>query len=708
MKSDNEYYSVVAAYEHDGRLWYYRLADIDPINHDIIEANYNTDDNGYLYEPVSFYSNENKDLFKTIIKKWMYDEVNDRYQRFLNCDIKGKVYEISFLEDDIEYKEYDENYVREVLHNGFCLDDSVNNDFLLVVGKKNDNLVLLRCEKRKFESKRISKDGFDGTYLYVDKSERDILHSITSLDIYKIKSSEIVSINNLLEHNFAKSAGITARYFFEKLKLPEKSGTFLVRKIDDYVINFFSKYFKDVKDVFEITKKERNKFISIIQSLKDSNSTFDELKEQTGYSSEEIYALLSKVGQNVVDSLRSDDEMGKILKDFLLYDDKYYEECLNEVKNNWQESDEFIKEKEEREVKLLNLLSDIDTEKQSLKVIQSELLECQNKKEVTQKQYDELTLKLDSSKKEMAASLSNYKNDILQVIKDSALIDLSKQSSPDNTRRGGYLHKKNKEIESLDKFYVVKTENYDDFKDYLIDNFKLFYSSKKAVELAASTISSVVNSKAIIVDESIGESYANCISMIVDNREIDRYIVHNSNVDVNRLCYSLSKNPNTIIYIDGVLNSFNETLLKTLVKTFPTKQFIFGVDTENIFILSKGIWKFATYLDVCSQYEGESNENYLISNYDIKNIKKEISDQTPSFKDRKLNDIKLLSDFQKFNLSNILSIYSSMISCNDAPVFYINQIILNSSKSNDEILEKLGEHYSEKIIEESILSNEMG
>lgn len=430
------------------------------------------------------------------------------------------------------------------------------------------------------------------------------------------------------------------------------------------------------------------------------------MQEQTGYSSEEIYEVLSNVGQEVVDSLRHDDEMGKILKDYLLYDDKYYEECLNEVKSEWQKSEEYLKEKETREAQLLKLLSDIDTETNSLELLKNDSAKYQQEKDNLQKQTEELTLKLHDSKREMEESLSNYKNDIFQVIKDATLIELSKQGTTDNSRRKGYLHKKNKEIENIDAFYVANTENFDDFKDYLIDNYKLIYSSEKASELAAATISSIAHSKAIIVDESIGELYANCISTIVDNRWIDRYIVHDSNVDVNRLCYSLSKNENTIIYIDGVLNSFNETLLKTLVKTFPSKQFIFGIDTENLFSLSKGVWKFSTYIDVCSRYEGDPNDKYLISKYEIKN-KKEIIGETSSIKDRKITEIKSLSDYQKNNLSKLLSTYSYVINCTDLPIFYLNQIILNLSKYNDDINEKLVECYSEKLVDESLFSSGM-
>ena len=105
---DEEYYSVVAAYSQNGNLWYYRLADIDVNKNRIVEANYNTDDDAYIYEPVTLYSRDpNKIEYKPIIVKWRYDEFDERKQYTENSDLKGKIYEVVFLQDDIEFVDYD-------------------------------------------------------------------------------------------------------------------------------------------------------------------------------------------------------------------------------------------------------------------------------------------------------------------------------------------------------------------------------------------------------------------------------------------------------------------------------------------------------------------------------------------------------------------------------------------------------------------------
>ena len=136
---DEEYYSEVAAYSQNGNLWYYRLADIDVNKNRIVEANYNTDDDAYIYEPVTLYSRDpNKIEYKPIIVKWRYDEFDERKQYTENSDLKGKIYEVVFLQDDIEFVDYDEGKTRKKLIDGFYINKDVSREFLLIVGR-NEN-----------------------------------------------------------------------------------------------------------------------------------------------------------------------------------------------------------------------------------------------------------------------------------------------------------------------------------------------------------------------------------------------------------------------------------------------------------------------------------------------------------------------------------------------------------------------------------------
>ena len=227
---EEERYSVVATYKNNEKLWFYRLADIDPIDGSLEEAFYNTDDNEYQYDPVTIYSKEPKELYKAIIKKWTSDFLDDHLQHIHPLDIKGKVYEIAYLEDNIENAEFNEEYIRQKLKKGFIVDKAVNKEFLLIVGEQDNSFVSLLCDKSKFVRTPYSEN-INYEVLTLPQLDRDVSHSLNILEMYKLKTNSIVAIDNLLEHHYSRNINIRDRYFYEYLKLPKKVKTFWLEKL---------------------------------------------------------------------------------------------------------------------------------------------------------------------------------------------------------------------------------------------------------------------------------------------------------------------------------------------------------------------------------------------------------------------------------------------------------------------------------------------
>lgn len=710
---NDEYYSIVAAYNQNGNLWFYRLADIDTESGKIIEATYNTDDDSYVYEPVTLYSKDpNKIEYKPIILKWKYDEFDERKQYTEKCELKGKIYELAFLSNNVIDQEYNENKIRNILSTGFHISNSLNNDFLLVVSQNNNSYTTLLCTQKMFkEKKEINESDSDIRCIYFDKNSNDLLNSQPILDIYNIPYESIVSNEALLDHPYSKSIDIEYRYFFDSLQLPKKQGTFLLKNADDYTLTFFKKYLKEMKDVLSLSNKDRTKFINIIQSIDKSKELIEEFKEHTGYNTEVLLESFNKKGVEVVNSISKDNEMFTVLKDFLISDQKFYDSCLSQIKIDWETSSDFKDKQKKREERELSLLVEIDQTTNELSALKDTIKQFHNEKEQLLKEQVQLNNNITELKVEKCnitesinKALNEYKTDIVSVIKNVAPLELVKQSNISEIPKG-YLHQKNKDAHFSQKVKFYEGGSIQDFYEDLEENISLYYTDNRSCEITASILASILCKKALVVDECIGETIADCISCLCDKKPCDRYIIHKADIDVSKLCCSLKENKNQIIYINGILNLFNEQLMKQLIKLFPKKIFIFSIDEENMGNLSRNLWKYATYIDLEKNYSDINNSSeIIISNYNINELNYTLPS---SIKDKKITQNPVLSDYQKVEISKILNYYSDFIKSEITPTFCINQIILNMGINREKTQKVISDLYSEETISDSIIDKVM-
>lgn len=717
---NDEYYSIVAAYNQNGNLWYYRLADIDTESGKIIEATYNTDDDSYVYEPVTLYSKDpNKIEYKPIILKWKYDEFDERKQYTEKCELKGKIYELAFLSNNVIDQEYNENKIRNILSTGFHISNSLNNDFLLVISQSNNSYTTLLCTQKMFkEKKEINESNSDIKCIYFDKNSNDLLNSQPVLDIYNIPYKSIVSNEALLDHPFSKSIDIEYRYFFDSLQLPKKQGTFLLKNADDYTLTFFKKYLKEMKDVLSLSNKDRTKFINIIQSIDKSKELIEEFKEHTGYNTEVLLESFSKKGAEVVNSISKENEMFTVLKDFLISDQKFYDSCLSQIKIDWENSSDFKDKQKKREERELSLLVEIDQTTNELNTLKDTIKQFHNEKEQLLEEKEQLLkeqVQLNNNITELKVekynvtesinkALNEYKTDIVTVIKNVAPLELVKQSNISEIPKG-YLHQKNKDAHFSQKVKFYEGGSIQDFYEDLEENISLYYTDNRSCEITASILASILCKKALVVDECIGETIADCISCLCDKKPCDRYIIHKADIDVSKLYCSLKENKNQIIYINGILNLFNEQLMKQLIKLFPKKIFIFSIDEENMGNLSRNLWKYATYIDLEKNYSDINNSSeIIISNYNISELNYTLPS---SIKDKKITQNPVLSDYQKVEISKILNYYSDFIKSEITPTFCINQIILNMGINREKTQKVISDLYSEETISDSIIDKVM-
>lgn len=696
---EEERYSVVAAYKNNEKLWFYRLADIDPIDGTLEEAIYNTDDNEFQYEPVTIYSKEPKELYKAILKKWTSDSLDDQFQHIHPLDIKGKVYEMAYLEDNIENVEFNEEYIRQKLKKGFIIDKAVNKEFLLIVGEQDNSFISLLCDKSKFVITPYSENN-NYEVLTLPQHDRDISHNLNILEMYKLKTNSIVAINNLLEHHYSRNINIRNRYFYEYLKLPKKSKDFLVREIDDYSLSIFSKYFKEMKDVYKLTNKERNNIISMLDSILKSDSLLKDLEKQTGYITSDLNVLIEKDVKLFINVLNNEDEVGKILLPLLINNKGYHDLCLDIVKTEWENSTEYEQKQAEYDSKINELLQEIQDLETECSLAQEQHKKINDKNcELLEKnrQLIKENGHIENSTKQM---LQQYRNDIASIIKDSVILENVSGNKADQDS-GFFLEKSDKTINE-----IFELESNEDCENQLFDNFKTMYSAEKCSDLTASILSAIQLCKSIIVDDCLAEDFSDILASVFDGKKADKYYVYNTNVNIYELCNSILKSQNSIIYLGGILNSYNENAFSILCKMCKKKVLIFGVNEEIIKSLSVSIWKQAVYIDITSDIEcSDSQIGY--STYSVERIINNSMKVTNNGKaDRNLKKISRLNSYQNSYLASLLDLYLKINSQSLLPIFYLNQVALNICREDDSALIELKNIYSLDNLKNTLFAKE--
>lgn len=232
------------------------------------------------------------------------------------------------------------------------------------------------------------------------------------------------------------------------------------------------------------------------------------------------------------------------------------------------------------------------------------------------------------------------------------------------------------------------------------------YSAEKCSDLTASILSAIQLCKSIIVDDCLAEDFSDILASVFDGKKADKYYVYNTNVNIYELCNSILKSQNSIIYLGGILNSYNENAFSILCKMCKKKVLIFGVNEEIIKSLSVSIWKQAVYIDITSDIEcSDSQIGY--STYSVERIINNSMKVTNNGKaDRNLKKISRLNSYQNSYLASLLDLYLKINSQSLLPIFYLNQVALNICREDDSALIELKNIYSLDNLKNTLFAKE--
>lgn len=595
--------SLCIAYRnnHD-ELWYYRIADYDTQDKLLYDIDYKSEVDYGDRIRNALYSLESKIEYKPVLKTWSYESYDsDRVNVLPGVYNGGTVYEITFLENDSNIKNYNEGEVRKKLYDGFYIWPEVNNEFLLVVGAENQEWVALLCKKKNFN---IKKDEQGHDVYYFKKNINDLNSDIISFPLYKFSSSEIVSTENLTNYQFMKDIILWDRFFYAKLELPDNKKEFPMRELQELSSALVAKFIRQKQSILGITNNERKKFIEVLNEFVLEDKEIKKYLETINLSDETIKQSIDILVKPILDLYSSQDDLNNLVEDYLLKDNRIAQICIEKVRGEWLLSKNEEKTKIEYEIN--ELLELLESTKEDEMTLNNTILEKEKRivlfdEEINEKSkiIDAIEKKKDRIEIEIKNQLNCFKNDIVEATKILGIIESrSKQdqlSLSNNVREDETLYIPSKQLYKNECYEKQLLDDLDDFYDYLCENFEGDFDD--VGNICSNIISTLLIGKALVIDEYLAQTIADNISMLLSSCTADYFCISTVNVNVSNLVEQINECKSEVIYIDGLLNTYNDNLMISICKNCINKYLIFGVSSENIMMLPKNIWKYGIYIN---------------------------------------------------------------------------------------------------------------
>ena len=335
---------------------------------------------------------------------------------------------------------------------------------------------------------------------------------------------------------------------------------------------------------------------------------------------------------------------------------------------------------------------------------------------------------LDSQRKvlreNMDTSLSEFKNDIVSLVKEIGIVEATFDitNKKDNAKMdhktessmvrelntsNSYMKIKSKSLLDSPVVEMVKTTNYIEFYEGLVDNLTFKIPEDIAKDVAAGTLCALAQHKSLVVSEENAEFFAECISVLMNGYEPEKVYITSSDFKLENLFNDIKNAKSKVVYIDGLLNNYNESVAKILSKIIKNKIIVYSVDDVIVSQLSNSFWRFSAYIKLNQYYFHESMvETIAISNCKFDEVLNDIV-----YKSYKTSRTDVFKSFIKENLitnnvcdelSYMFRIYNVLLKTNVIPDFILNQILL-STNDKEKVLSFLKKSSEERIRKDSLI-----
>lgn len=729
MNSGEKYISLCIPWRsEDGGYKLYRVADYDEERNELFQIDFDREKekngprkNFYLY------TKEDHNLDEVLLKVWAPDWFNeDKYYVYPNSSNIGYIYEVVYLEDEIENKPFNAEYIKRKLHQGFKINNKINGNILLVIGKENENLLVLHCVKDKF--KKIKE--LNGEQLYaLDPKVEDLNHDILQLSLFRIAKEDIISTEYLSYHLFIKEILKENRFFYKKLNLPNNGEPFFVRNLSEIIPAYVGKYIRKQRALLGLSNNERKNIQKILTNFLEVESNLEDLIKLSGFSLEEIKGELQKGYRKISDLYNHNGEMDLLIEHYLLNDKELYEQCLDIVRNQWKASEDEITKQCEKEFKekkqscidklysynqdIEKLEKDIREKEINSQTLDNQKIEKQEEIRQAKQELDEIKsflIEAEAKREEIElatkSSLEDFKNNIVEATKLLSVTEAVQKpimiNSPvkEDSERQDFYFETSSEKDANDYYEYEEIQNLEDLFESLKDNLNNIFNSPN--DIASCILSTILMHKALIVDNMIGREIADSLSLLLNSRTAEYICIPQSDIDLQKLISIVKESQSRVIYLDGLLDTYNEVIAFALYRACKDKYLFFGVSQETLTSIPRNVFRYAYYV-YTDQLELSSGTDYmLISACEIDDLQNNKQKQECKLFNKMYRKRIILNRTNKE--WNALNSYFAFLTNKDAIVFFIDNcyLLLNDEKRNQFMEVLSGDQEIKEKMEETI------
>lgn len=596
MYNSDEYrYSLCIVYTgNNGQNISYRVADYFPEEGRYEEAVYTDKYEDFEeYNPSIIGANPDElELGAACVRKWKPQEYDGRRQWSYSYNA-ANVYEI-LLNSDI-LKAVDQEGIINILSSGIDIPWYVNNNFLLPISQKGSDFEMILCSKKDFVPK--------GEKYAINNSVSDMLHTTHEFDKYEIKKGEWID-NNLLRRTLNNPDLISEKRFFYAFdNLPPSCGIFIPRSADAYITAFLKWYCRKKRSLLEITKRESDKLIELMEFAIDSEDELLNYLKNSPFGRDEIVDALTQRVDYTEKFLRGNSDLDAVIKHVLSNSQDLYEECVRIATDIWMEKESALREAEKE--KTQKAIAEREAfEKETDKLVQ-ELQKLRGEITTQQKELDSLRNEIDEANVykekvsiEIRDQLKGFKSDIVQTIKTMGIVDslggLRQDENKDYFTTGSVrVYQAGCGIQAYD----TDSDTMEDFYEDLSDNLSIWFENP--ADIAAFIIACFANEMGIIVAGSVGTYVATAYSMLVDGATPLQVEISNGDKSIFEAAEIINRSNSRTIYVQGLMDSFRETSVGTILRLCPNKDLFFSVgNVDEITLMSSALFDKTLLLDV--------------------------------------------------------------------------------------------------------------
>jgi len=515
------------------------------------------------------------------------------------------VYEIIF--SDIAEKKINEDEARKIIETGFSLPEGVSETIIFVIGKSPQGYVGLIINKKDLTQK-------SELYSY-NSNAHDWSHMCHKLDVCYLQTKDYFSTEHAdiaVKGRDSRIESANTRYFYKYSEIVETNYFFNLKSIQDYFPAYLHYYLKRNKSVYELTKKDYQNIIEIIEDAINDTEVFEKFRSETGFSTENIIAAFTE-GRFVIENYFDDqDELLDTIEYALTNNQDFYDMCIEVVSNNW------LHDKSE-------LRDDIDQEingkKNELTLIKNdyEHFEMKSKKliadtiELDQK-LSEKKIELNGITDKLKNEMDKFENDFIEKVKFRALLNVHGNSESKQSLVEEMCYEiKPKLLDEGDNVFII--EDLGSLVDDMEENFYNIGINEKFTSGLSEVICALLKlGKHLILHDNGSNEIASAISALINNVTPTQLFLPLGFNDINYIAQRIQNSDSYVVVIHNAFDAFSDLLCRSLTKIIKNKFLIFTYGNPDLINeISYSIESEALILDTRNFISNRRNNKMLSS-----------------------------------------------------------------------------------------------